>query len=138
MMSRKLWLAVAVLAVAGLLATPLLGEGVFRSELSALEKVAVVGGTTPLQVSVSPILVGGTGDLYVVSRDGQRVGLGEFALTAPDFVLDAPVPPIAGDGEFVRYYFTACAPTGRTVDVSTPAVVLLRGGQGTDEPPIWD
>ena len=138
MMSRKLWLAVAVLAVAGLLATPLLGADGFRSELSALEKVAVVGGTTPLQVTVSPILVGGTGDLYAVSSDGKRLGLGEFALTAPDFVLEAPVPPIAGDGEFVRYYFRAYAPNGKAVDLSTPAVLLLKGGQGTDEPPIWD
>ena len=138
MKSRKLWLAVAVLAVAGLVATPLLGSDVLRSELTALDKVALIGCTTPLEVSVSPIHVGGTGDLFVVAKNGRRVSLGKFALAAPVFVLDAPVPPIAADGELVRYYFRTFSPEGRALDISTPATVLLKGGQGTDEPPIWD
>ena len=137
MKSRKLWLAIAVLAVAGLVATPLLGADVFRSELTALDEVALIGSTTPLEVSVSPILVGGTGDLFIVAKDGQRIALGEFALAAPVFVIDAPVPPVAGAGERVQYYFQSFSPEGKAPDVSTPATVLLHNGQGTDEPPAW-
>ena len=137
MKSRKLWLAVAVLAIAGFAATPLLGADVFRSHLAALEETATIGSTTPLGVEVAPMLVGGTGDLYATTKDGQVATLGSFALHSTSFVLDAPVPAIGCDGQLMRYYFRSCGPDGEAFDLSTGAVVLLKGGQGTDEPPAW-
>ena len=138
MNTRKLWLAVAVLAIAGFAATPLLGADVFHSHLVALENTATIGSTTPLEVEVAPMLVGGTGDLYAITKDGQVANLGDFALMSTSFVLDAPVPAIGSDGQLMKYYFRSYGPDGEAHDLSTGAVVLLKGGQGTDEPPIWD
>ena len=137
---RKLWLAVAVLAVAFFAMSPIVGAAHTPAHLVALSKTAVPGTTTPLGVIVAPTLVGGTGDLFATTEDGTTIRLGSFDLRRVAFVLPAPVPANAGEaGETLTYYFeTYDGVGGETTIVSNGAVVLLEGGQGTEEPPEWD
>jgi hypothetical protein len=135
---RKLLLAVAVLAIAVLASTPLLGAAWGGSHLWALEDAAIIGTSTPLYVQVDPGFVGGTGHLFAVASDGDVECLGAFPMHAPAFVQFAPVPPSLGEpGETTTYFFLACGANGKT-SWSNGAAILLKGGQGTDEPPIWD
>ena len=139
MLRRKLWLAVAVLVVAGVATTPILGAGFFRAHVEPLSAVATIGTTTPVLVDVDPALLGGTADLYAKTQDGRTLGLRAFILTEPTFVLQAPVPPDAGQpGELIQFFFRSHGPDGGVVHSSLGAPVLLTKGEGTDEPPIWD
>ena len=131
---RKLWLAIAVLAVAAFAMGPMVGEARTSAYLVALSKTAVPGTTTPLGVIVAPDLVGSTGDLFATTEDGATLELGSFDLKRVVFILSAPVPADAGEaGETLTYYFEA-----DDGSVSNGAVVLLTGGGTTDEPPIWE
>ena len=131
---RKLWLAVTVLAVMTMTAAPLVGGPTFDMSLTALLDSAPLGGTTPLLVEVEPFLIGSAGDLHATSPDGATHFLGSFKIRSDRFVLTAPVPTELGEpGEVVTYFFTAA----EAQSAGTP-VQLSKGGQGTDEPPIWD
>ena len=139
MRTRKLMLAVAVLAVAGLAASPLLGEAFQSSTLTALDPVAQIGSTADLAIDVDALLVGGTAELYIETPDGTVISQGDHALTDTHFVITTPVPSWGTPGMVVRYYFRSYDAAGAYFDTSNGALVLLAtGSQGTDEPPIWD
>jgi deoxyinosine 3'endonuclease (endonuclease V) len=137
---RKLGLAVAVLAIAVFAMSPLVGAAHTRAYLAALSETAEVGSTIPLGVHVAPTLVGGTGDLFVTSENGETLGLGTFALKSATFVLQAPVPATAGQaGETLTYFFRSYGVVGAEATVvSNGAVVMLMEPGSTDEPPIWE
>ena len=137
---RKLLLAVAALAVAVFVASPLVGAAHVPAHVVALDGTAVIGSTTSLGIEVGPMLVGGTGDLLAECADGRTLRLGKFALTDVSFVLEAPVPAYAGGaGEALTYYFRSCdGMDGATLVVSNGALVLLTDNGTTDEPPIWE
>ena len=139
MRTRKLMLAVAVLAVASLAAGPLIGATLVSSKLRALDKVATVGCSTDLMVRVDPALVGGTAQLYIATHDGSVVSQGEFDLDATAIVLTTQVPTWATPGSVVHFFYRSYNADGAYFDTSNWAPVLLAtGSQGTDEPPDWD
>ena len=114
MRTRNLWLLTGLVGVAAALLAA--GPALVAShefDLSTTQEAFVSGGIAELDVSIEPIFVGGTADLYRTIAGNTELVM-SFQLTAPEFQVEAGVPT-GHVGQAASFHFQAFGPGGESL-----------------------